>query len=99
MRFQKMDRKIRFVIAAALLVGLLLLVTVQVYSANNPEIRWYVFGGGGGGGGCSTGQTCLQGTFGQPIAGYASNGSVSVGSGFWYGISRELRVYLPFIRR
>ena len=91
--------KVNIKLFASLILLLSLLAAGAAIAAGGPEVTWYVLGGGGGGGGCSAGQTCLQGTFGQPVAGYASSGDVSVGSGFWYGISQEMRVYLPFVKR
>jgi hypothetical protein len=91
--------KVNLMLIALVILLLSLSLIGVAMAAGGPEISWHVFGGGGGGGGCSAGQTCLQGTFGQPVAGYASNGNLSIGSGFWYGIPRELQVYLPFIVR
>ena len=87
-----------FRLSVLIIILLSLFVAVAAVASGDTKTIWYVLGGGGGGG-CSAGQTCLQGTFGQPIVGYVSNGSISIGSGFWYGVSREMSIYLPFVRR
>jgi hypothetical protein len=66
------------------LVGLLvLLVAVGAVSANGggPAVDWWVISGGGAP--SSGGNVALNDTLGQPVAGDASGGSVTLHAGYW----------------
>ncbi len=41
----------------------------------------------------------LQGSLGQPFAGTAASGSITLGAEYWYGPATAHRLYLPAINR
>jgi cyanate permease len=87
-------------ITLALVVVFLLGVVGIVYGVGTTEINWFVFGGGGGGAASSGGDVTMNSTVGQTaIGGATSTGGVGIGSGYWYGNTRQNKIYLPLIMR
>jgi hypothetical protein len=76
-----MNKRRVLILAAALLVGLVLVT--GALAQGTPAVDWWVVGGGGGessgGGG-----VVVNSTLGQPIIG-PSGGTTSLGAGYWYG--------------
>lgn len=65
--------------------------------AQTYDLSWWTVDGGGG---TSTGGNLeLTGTVGQPDAGAAAGGTLTLGGGFWGAIGSDYRIYLPAVSR
>ena len=62
------------------------------------DLSWWTVDGGGDTGG-SSGAYTLGGTIGQPDAGVLAAGAYTLNSGFWAGVGKLYRVYLPLVPR
>lgn len=90
-----MSKKLFPVLPAVLLC---LLLVGAVLAQGTATVDWGVISNGGGPA-QGDGRLVLNATLGQPIAGYSSNLSLSVGSGYWYGIEGHYRLHLPVVTR
>ena len=86
--------KYKFPLWIAIFLGSVLLAGA-VLANGTTSIERYVIGGGGGH--AEAGGVMLDGTFGQPVVGIASNSSDELCSGFWCGVGVEYAVYLPLV--
>lgn len=92
--------------AQAIRVGLmalplfLLASVVWAGSSDGTAVDWSVLSGGGAPAESSAGAVALNGSLGQTAIG-PSDGDVSIGAGFWYGLAREegYWIYLPLVLR
>ena len=70
-------------------------------AASNPAIGWQVISGGGAS--ASGGVITINNTLGQPVIGVSSEDNISLGSGYWYGLSGSIdgmnHTYFPVILR
>lgn len=90
----------------AIRVGLvalpLFLLASVVWAGSSPQygLDWQVLSGGGAPAESSSGLVAMNGTLGQTAIG-PSDGDVSIGAGFWYGLAREegYWIYLPLVLR
>ena len=73
-------------IVLSILVVLICLVALPVLAAQSPGIEWYVISSGGGS--TTNGDTTLNNTIGQPVAGLSSS-DPGLCSGFWCGGSEQ----------
>jgi hypothetical protein len=81
-----------------LLGGLLLAPVAQAnIPAASYAIDWHVIGGGAGPE-MSNGDYGLNSTLGQTAIGWSENGH-GLGSGYWYGLLRLHKVFLPLVLR
>jgi len=85
-----------------LVLGACLLITSIALAAGLPSVKWYVIGGGGGP--VVNGKIEMNGTIGQPVVGWVSEGDLGLYSGYWPGVEDiylplEENVYLPLIIR
>jgi hypothetical protein len=87
-----MNKRIASVAALALL-GWLALAGVSL--ADGPTIGWSVIGGGGVP--ASGGTVTLNSTLGQTASGPAGGGTVSGGSGYWYGAPAAAPAVAPVV--
>jgi hypothetical protein len=88
--------KRRLVLAAALLVGILLLANpAPAMDSEHYAIPWDVMGGGGGPIGSET--YAIDATIGQPSIGSKTSETYGLCSGFWCGA--RYNVYLPIAIR
>ena len=85
-------------VAAGLLVMSLLFVGM-VQAQDTPSLEWWVIGSGGGS--ATVGNTTLDSTIGQWVAGSNTAGSTELGSGFWGGgdSGGSYTIYLPILFR
>lgn len=67
------------------LIGFLVVLSLTgaALAASGPAIGWQVIAGGGAP--ASGGAITLNATLGQPLIGPSTGGTVSLGSGYWYG--------------
>jgi hypothetical protein len=86
-------------LAISLLIVCALLLMGSVWKApNTSEIFWYVLGGGGGR--VTNGSITVEGTLGQPVAGFVSQSPLELCSGYWCGAGvSSYQVYLPLVLR
>ncbi len=92
-----MKRRNAFVLILCLVALLALVGSAFAGASDDYTIPWSVIGGGGGRS-TSSGYV-LEGTVGQAVVGLSEDGSYQLGGGFWYGIYRVYRIYLPFIAK
>jgi len=81
-----MNKRLALALAAVLLGGLALVVTV-VLAQGSTTVHWWVIAGGGAPS-SATGVT-LNDTLGQPVIGPSSGGNVALGAGYWYGLGYD----------
>ena len=86
--------KYKFPLWIAIFLGSVLLAGA-VLANGTTSIERHVIGGGGGH--AEAGGVMLDGAFGQPVVGIASNSSDELCSGFWCGVGVEYAVYLPLV--
>ena len=82
-----------------ILVLVLSLVVEGLALANGGDglARWALSGGASD---STAGAVSLRGTLGQPVVGAVSNGSITLGQGFWYGgglPEDDSVIYLPIV--
>ena len=92
-----MNKRKVIVLGAALLCTLLATGAVLAGIGTTYGVEWSVIAGGGG---RSVGSSyAVHGTAGQAAIAVSSGASYSAHGGFWYGVSRERRIYLPLVLR
>lgn len=79
-----MNRPSVRLVVAALLLALVALAGSALAQGSAPALaRWVI---GSGGGPLAAGDVFLDGTLGQPMAGRASAGAISLDAGYWQGL-------------
>jgi len=92
-----MNKQRVIVLGAALLCTLLATGVVLAGIGTTYGVEWSVIAGGGA---RSVGSSyAVHGTVGQAAIGISSGASYGAHGGFWYGVSRESRIYLPLVLR
>jgi hypothetical protein len=86
-----MNRQNRLILL--LFLGLLGLAGGVALAQGSTAIEWWVLGGGGGSSN-DGGSVALCDTLGQLIVGPSSGGNVTLGAGYWYGVSAPTAVEL-----
>ncbi len=61
------------------------------------RLDWFTPLTSGGGGAMSSAHYAVNFTVGQTASGASTSTNYKVGLGYWYGVSRSYRVYLPLI--
>ena len=79
----------------AVLALLLVLGGLALAGGGGPSLDWYVIGSGGGP--VASGQTHLDATVGQPVAGTTSGDGYTLCSGYWCGAVGTYYIYLPLV--
>ncbi len=87
-------------LAAIFLVGLLVAGVAWAQVSPNFDLSWHVVAGGGSN--MTSANHQVRSTLGQFSIGPASSAGYRVGSGYWYGIRREVQpvgytIYLPIV--
>jgi hypothetical protein len=92
----KKNKTLLLILAISLVAGFVL--GAGVYALGTTGIDWWVMGGGGGP--ASGGEVSLNSTFGQPVTGSSSAGEVTLQSGYWAGLVKEIfTIALPLVIR
>ena len=92
-----MRKRLLVAIVVVLLGGLLLAQIALAMSSANYKLDWFTPLTGGGGGAMSSANYALNFTVGQAASGASTSTNYQVGLGYWYGVGRSYRVYLPLI--
>ena len=89
----------RIVLAGLVALSVLLLTTVVwAGSSDNYAIDWSVMSGGGAPAASGSRNVALNGSLGQTAIGPSSEGQVTQGAGFWYGLGiKIIQVFLPIL--
>ncbi len=90
-------RKRLTVAIVVLLGGLLLAQIVLAMSSTNYKLNWFTPLTGGGGGAMSSANYAVNFTVGQTASGASISANYKAGLGYWHGVGRSYRVYLPLI--
>ena len=92
-----MRKRLLVAIVVVLLGGLLLAQIALAMSSTNYKLDWFTPLTGGGGGAMSSANYAANFTVGQTASGASTSTNYQVGLGYWYGVGRSYRVYLPLI--
>ncbi|UCC65372.1 MAG: hypothetical protein JSV36_10145, partial [Anaerolineae bacterium] len=92
-----MDKRAR---TALLILSLLLLTLLSTVAwagrSDHYAVDWQVLSAGGAPAVSGSGHVALNGTLGQTAIGPATNGVVTLGAGYWYGLGERIfQIYLP----
>ncbi len=82
---------------AVALAAVFLAAAGTALAANPPGIAWWVTAGGGGP--ASGANVTINSSLGQPVIGPSSRGNLVLGAGYWYGVTNEVEIFLPLIKR
>jgi hypothetical protein len=85
------------ILILALVLVLVLAATGAALANGNLDLSRWVFNGGASD--STAGNTTLRATLGQPVVGLVSSGDVTLGQGFWHGVSSGFEIYLPLVLR
>ena len=83
-------------------VGLLLLLAVMLVAgavamkSSNYQLNWLTPGTGSGGK-CASSNYAVQFTVGQTAIGQAASANYKADLGYWYGLLRQFRRFLPVV--
>lgn len=92
-----MNKRKVIVLGAALLCTLLATGVVLAGIGTTYGVEWSVIAGGGA---RSVGSSyAVHGTAGQAAIDISSGSTYGARGGFWHGVSRESRIYLPLVLR
>jgi hypothetical protein len=84
--------KIKILILA---LALSMMVAGLALANNGVELPRWVLGGGASDSGADN--VSLRATLGQPVAGVVSSEEVTLGQGFWHGVTPGYSIYLPLV--
>ncbi len=90
-------RKRLTVAIVVLLSGLLLVQIAVAMSSTNYKLDWFTPLTGSGGGAMSSANYAVNFTVGQTASGTSISTNYEAGLGYWHGVERSYRVYLPLI--
>ncbi|MBN1139812.1 MAG: hypothetical protein JXM73_24790 [Anaerolineae bacterium] len=78
-------------------IGLVVLLAVAALAqvSANHDLSWHVLASGGAD--TASAGHLVHGTLGQFAVGPASGLDHAAGSGYWYGVGRPHRIYLPIV--
>jgi hypothetical protein len=84
-------------LVAGVLCCLLLAGSVLASSSTNYWLDWFTPLTSGGGGAANSTNYAINLTIGQSAIGRSSSANYGVGLGYWHGVERQFKVYLPIV--
>jgi hypothetical protein len=87
----------RITLPLVLLICLVIAGSALAGSSENYRLDWFTPMTSSGGGTASSANYTVSFTVGQSVIGTASSGDYEVCTGFWCGLARAIKVYLPLI--
>jgi hypothetical protein len=79
------------------LLAIALVVGAVAMTSSNYHLKWFTPGTGGGGGPVASSNYAVNFTVGQTVIGQASSSNYKTDLGYWYGLLRMFRRFLPIV--